>query len=76
MRHMGPAEEDFYAAFGLGQPGEGISTLDLDGVALVSIQALYQMVQEKDAQLAAQQAQIDSLAERLAALEQGASTTP
>ena len=51
VRHIGPAEQDFHVAFGLGQPGEGISTLDLDGVALASIQALYQMVQEKDAQI-------------------------
>ncbi len=45
-------------------------------MALASIQVLFKMVQQKDAQLAAQQAQIDSLAERLAALEQGASTAP
>ncbi len=83
VRRMGPMAQDFYAAFGLGDDDKVITTGDLDGVALASIQGLYQMVQEKDAQLAAQQgrllaqqAQIDSLAARLAALEQNASTAP
>ena len=70
VRHIGPAEEAFHAAFGLGQPGEGISTIDLDGVALASIQALYKMVQEKDAQIAALQQQNADLQARLAAIEQ------
>ncbi len=70
VRHIGPAEEDFHAAFGLGQAGEGISTIDLDGVALASIQALYQMAQEKDAQIAALQQENADLQARLAAIEQ------
>jgi hypothetical protein len=70
VRHIGPAEKDFHAAFGLGQPGEGVSTIDLDGVALASIQALYQMVQEKDAEIAALQQENTDLQTRLAAIEQ------
>ena len=67
--HLGPVAEDFYAAFGLGQSDKSISTVDADGVALAAIQGLYRVVQEKDAQLAAQQAELDALNTRLAALE-------
>lgn len=63
VRRMGPMSQDFYAAFGLGDDDKVITTGDLDGVALASIQGLYQIVQEKDAQIA-------SLEARLAALEQ------
>jgi hypothetical protein len=44
--------------------------VDADGVALAAIQGLYQLVQEKDAQLASQERQIAALETRLAALEQ------
>jgi hypothetical protein len=71
--------QDFYTAFGLGEDERYIGTLDADGVALAAIQGLYQLGQEQDAhindlesQLASQQAQIDSLEARLAALERGA----
>ncbi len=43
MRHLGPTAEDFYAAFGLGSDA-GIGTVDADGVALATIQALYQLM--------------------------------
>ena len=90
VRRMGPMAQDFYAAFGLGDDDKVITTGDLDGVALASIQGLYQIVQEKDAQLAAQQQQIDTqqarldeqqaqiekLIARLTALEQGSTTAP
>ncbi len=70
VRHIGPSEEAFHAAFGLGQPGEGISTIDLDGVALASIQGLYGIVQAQDAQIAALQQENADLQARLAAIEQ------
>jgi len=69
IRHMGPVAQDFYSAFGLGEDDRHISTVDADGVALAAIQGLYQMLQEKDAQLAAQQEQIAALEARLAELE-------
>jgi hypothetical protein len=79
VRRMGPMAQDFYAAFGLGDDDTVITTGDLDGVALASIQGLYQIVQEKDAQIAVlqeqiggQQGQIDALLARMAALEQAA----
>jgi trimeric autotransporter adhesin len=62
VRHMGPMAQDFYAAFGLGDSGQHISTIDADGVALAAIQGLYEIVQ-------AQEAEIAGLEARLAALE-------
>jgi hypothetical protein len=79
VRRMGPMAQDFYAAFGLGDDDTVITTGDLDRVALASIQGLHQIVQEKDAQIAGlqeqidgQQGQIDALLARMAALEQAA----
>jgi hypothetical protein len=69
IRHIGPMAQDFYAAFGLGKDGKRISTVDADGVALAAIQGMYELLLEKDAQIADQQDQIARLAERLAALE-------
>ena len=71
IRHMGPTAQDFYAAFGLGGDDKHISTGDKDGVALAAIQGLYQLNKELEAENAAQQAQIDALEARLAALEAG-----
>lgn len=75
-RHIGPVAQDFYAAFGLGDSDKHIAALDTGGVALASIQALNQLVQDKDAALAAereinarQQAMIEDLMKRLEALE-------
>jgi len=70
VRHLGPMAQDFYAAFKLGDDDKTISTIDLDGVALSSIQGLYELAKEKDAHIASQQKQIESLETRLATLEQ------
>jgi hypothetical protein len=40
VRHLGPMAQDFKAAFGLGSTDKSIFTIDADGVALASIQAL------------------------------------
>jgi endosialidase-like protein/trimeric autotransporter adhesin len=40
IRHVGPTAQDFHAAFGLGEDPLGISTIDADGIALRTIQAL------------------------------------
>jgi len=76
VRHMGPMAQDFYAAFGVGEDDRHISTVDADGVALAAIQGLYAENQALKVENAAQQAQIDDLAIRLAALEQGATRHP
>lgn len=66
VRHLGPVAQDFKAAFDLGADDKTIATVDADGVALASIQALYQMMKEKERQIEAltrkveeQQAQLD-----------------
>src|SRR5204862_6982924 len=69
IRHLGPMAQDFQAAFGLGEDDTTISTVDEQGVALAAIQGLYATVQEKDAQIASQDA-------RLAALEQRQGVAP
>ena len=44
IKHVGPMAQDFYAAFGLGEDERHINSADVDGIALVSIQALYHIV--------------------------------
>ena len=53
VRHLGPTAQDFYEAFSLGQDDTHIASLDTGGVALAAIQALYDIVQEQDSQIAA-----------------------
>src|SRR5262249_20315807 len=57
IRHMGPMAEAFRAAFGLGYDDAWINTGDAEGVAFAAIQGLYQLVQVKDAQIGALEAQ-------------------
>ena len=64
--HLGPMAQDFHAAFGVGTDDKHIATVDADGVALAAIQGLNQKLEE---QLRAKDARIQSLEERLAALE-------
>ncbi len=61
-RHLGPTAQDFRSAFGLGDDDTTINTVDAQGVALAAAQALYRQVE-------AQQAKIDELEARIAALE-------
>jgi hypothetical protein len=70
IRHIGPNAQDFHAAFRVGEDDSYITTVDADGVSLVAIQGLHQLMQERDSQMAAQRQQIAALEERLAALEQ------
>ena len=53
IRHIGPMAQDFAAAFGVGEDDKHINIVDAFGVALASIQALYEMIQEKDAKITA-----------------------
>ncbi len=77
IRHLGPMAQEFHAAFGVGEDDKHINMVDANGVALAAIQGLYQLVKEKDAQIANQQSLITNLEAknqtlefRLAALEQ------
>jgi hypothetical protein len=69
VRHIGPMAQDFQATFGVGKDDTHIHTVDASGVALAAIQGLYQVLQERDAQLESQRRQIAALEARLAALE-------
>lgn len=62
VRHLGPMAEDFHRAFGLGTDDKHIAPSDQSGVALLALQGLNQVVQEKDRTIA-------ELADRVAALE-------
>ncbi|MBN1340190.1 MAG: hypothetical protein JXA03_12750 [Bacteroidales bacterium] len=60
--HIGPTASELNSVFGLANDGKSITTLDPAGIALTAIQALYQQIEQKDAQIA-------DLERRLQALE-------
>ncbi len=62
VRHLGPMAEDFYASFGLGANDKHVAPGDQASVAMLALQGLHQVVQEKDRKIA-------ELEERLEALE-------
>jgi hypothetical protein len=66
VRHIGPTAQDFRAAFGLGRGDATIATIDADGVALAAIQGLNAKLEAK---VAAKDAEIAALKERLAQVE-------
>jgi len=68
--HIGPMAQAFKAAFYPGRDDKSITTLEFDGVELAAIQGLNQKVEEKDARLCEQAAEISDLKSRLAKLEQ------
>ena len=75
IKHLGPMAQDFYAAFGLGEDERYINSADADGVALVSIQALYQMLtalEQKTVELGRIAENIEDLRARLARFERAA----
>jgi hypothetical protein len=53
--------QDFAAAFGVGEDDKYISLVDANGVTMAAIQALYRMIQEKEAQISALRAEVDAL---------------
>jgi hypothetical protein len=66
VRHMGPMAQDFFAAYGLGAD-DRLSAIDVQGVALASIQALNEIVQEKDARIVDLEARLTALEGRVTA---------
>ncbi|SHN88965.1 hypothetical protein SAMN05660350_04957 [Geodermatophilus obscurus] len=52
VRHLGPMAQDWAATFGLGGDDTRIALVDANGVALVSIQALYRLVDDLRQELA------------------------
>ncbi len=66
IRHIGPMAQDFHL-FGFGEDDKHISTVDAEGVSLAAIQGLYEIVQEKDDRIKAQQQEINALKTELEA---------
>jgi hypothetical protein len=69
VRHMGPMAQDFAAAFGLGTDDRHIHVIDASGVALASMQALYELIQEQTRQIAVLRAEISGLRQGSGAME-------
>lgn len=65
VRHAGPMAQDFHAAFGLGEDGRHITSIDEDGVALAAIKGLYARSERENGAL---RTQVSSLQRQLAAL--------
>ena len=65
VRHIGPMAQDFAAVFGVGEDDKHINLIDANGVTMAAIQALYELVQEKDSQIQALQADIEQLKRKL-----------
>jgi len=61
VRHIGPTAQDFQAAFAVGSDDKHITMVDADGVALAAVQGLYQILKERDAEIAAMRSQIREL---------------
>ena len=61
--------QDFYAAFSLGQGDTTINTVDADGVALAAIQGLNYKLEQKQAEIDRLNENLNSLEQRLLALE-------
>ncbi len=61
VRHIGPMAQDFAAMFGVGQDDKHINMVDANGIALAAIQALYEKINERDAQIAELRAEVDAL---------------
>jgi len=53
--------QEFAAAFNVGEDDKHINMVDAFGVALASIQALYEMIQEKDAKITALEQRLKEL---------------
>jgi hypothetical protein len=69
IRHIGPYAQDFNKAYGLGDGKLSISTIDSDGVALVSVQALAERNRNLSARNKNLESKVISLEERFSKLE-------
>lgn len=72
VRHLGPMAEDFFQAFGLGMDDKHIAFTDESGVALLALQGLNQVVQEKDKEIADLKSRIEALEKMVQSLAQKA----
>ena len=75
FRHYGPMAQDFFAAFGhdtIGMIGidKTLTGSDVEGILMISIQALYELSLEKDKQIEQLTQEIDELRQQLKKLQQ------
>jgi hypothetical protein len=70
VRHMGPMAQDFRAAFGLGFSETGLATRDLSAVAVASVKALNEALEEKNVEIEALASENDELRAQLSKLDQ------
>jgi hypothetical protein len=70
IRHLGAVAQDFKAAFELGADDKSIATVDADGVALAAIQGLNQKLEEREASLRSENAELKAQLNELKVLVQ------
>jgi hypothetical protein len=70
VRHVGPMAEDFHQAFGLGEDDKHIAPGDQAGVALLAVQGLTQVVEEKDKEIAELKSRLETLEKLVQSLAQ------
>ena len=70
VRHMGPMAQDFAAAFGLGIDDKHVSPMDMAGVSMAAVQALNEVVQEKDKEIAELKNRLETLEKLVQGLAQ------
>ena len=58
--------QDVHSAFDVGEDERHITNVDADGIAMAAIQGLYEIVKEKDAQMAAREGRLSALEAQLA----------
>ena len=68
--HMGPMSQDFSAAFGLGLNDKTISPNDMAGVSMAAVQALNEVVQERDKEIADLKSRLETLEKLVQGLAQ------
>lgn len=59
VRHLGPMAQDWHAALGLGADDRTIRLVDVNGVSVVAVQALYRMVRSLEAEVSDLRARLD-----------------
>ncbi|MFF2509227.1 tetratricopeptide repeat protein [Streptomyces sp. NPDC058067] len=62
VQHLGPMAQDWHAAFGLGPDDRSIHLVDVNGVSMVAVQALYRMVQSLQSEVSELRARFNDAA--------------
>ncbi len=70
VKHLGPMAQDFFKQFNLGKTEDKIATIDTSGVALASIKALGERLNQKDEVIAELKERNETLSKRLEKIEQ------